>query len=123
MAKAVCRILGSIFLVIGLIVIFRNAPVDKYHNALHLVTGVIALVVGFAGSTSAARAYCLGFGAFYLVFGLLGMVMGDREAFYMWHIGPMHLNMGDHLFHVVLGPFLLMSGLPTKRAARRSELV
>jgi hypothetical protein len=77
MAKTVCKTLGVIFVTIGSIVFLRGAAEDQYHNALHFTTGVLALGFGFVGSAAAARAYCLGFGAFYLAFGLLGMVAGD----------------------------------------------
>jgi hypothetical protein len=100
---------------IGIIVVLRNAPVNKYHNALHMVTGVVALAVAFLGSRSAARTFCVGFGAFYTLFSVMGFVLGDRTMQYAWHLGPLHLNLGDHLFHLVLGSVLLAIGLFTRR--------
>ncbi|HEY4049080.1 MAG TPA: DUF4383 domain-containing protein [Acidobacteriaceae bacterium] len=114
-AKAVCQIFGVLFVLIGVVMLFRGAPVDKYHNLLHLAWGAIALCIGFAGSTSAARGFCTGSGGFYLGLGVLGMLYGNPVAKEAWHAGPMLLHTGDHIFHMVLGTALLATGLITSR--------
>jgi hypothetical protein len=111
MATAVCKILGVLFVLIGIMVVVRGAGVDGYHNGLHIVTGVIALYFGFAGSTPAAKNFCLVAGVSYLAFGLLGLLLGDPALNRMWHIGPLHLNTGDHIFHVVLGLIFTAPGV------------
>lgn len=117
MATWVCRILGAILVGIGLLVIVRGGQVDPYHNLLHVATGAIALYVGFLGPSSGARAFCLGFGAAYLAFGALGLVLGDPLLDRQWQVGPMSLDTADHVFHVMLGLVFLASGVPTRRDA------
>src|SRR5436305_1196507 len=122
MATWVCRILGAIFVGIGLIVIVRGGQVDPYHNLLHVATGAVALYFGFVGTPSGARAFCLGFGAAYLALGALGMVLGDPLMDRLWHPGPLSLNTADHVFHMVLGTVFLASGLLTRRVAVRPQV-
>jgi hypothetical protein len=109
----VCRIVGVIFVAMGLVVIVRGASVDQYHNLLHVATGLIALYFGFSGSFAGAKSFCLGSGAFYLALGALGMVLGDPSMNRMWYVGPLHLAVADHGFHLVLGTVLVASGLLT----------
>lgn len=119
MARTVCKVLGFFFVLTGLSVAVFGGQVDKYHNLLHLVTGVIALGFGFGRSLSGAKGFCLGFGVFYLVLGLLGMVLGDPTTNRLWHVGPLRLATGDHGFHIVLGAILLASGLLSKATVSR----
>ena len=120
MAKAICKVLGVAFVLIGAVVVLRGAPVDPYHNLLHVATGFVALAFGFAGSASAARGFCSGFGLFYFAFGLVGLVAGDPNLNWMLHAGPLNLDRADHLFHVALGSALLAASALTraKRGAR-----
>jgi hypothetical protein len=118
-AKMACWIFGILFVGIGLVLILRGADVDRYHNLLHVATGMVMLGVGASRSASAARACCLGFGAFYLALGGLGMVLGDPSLDRLWQAGPLSLDVGDHGFHVVLGLILLASGALTKRTMPR----
>src|SRR2546423_7950011 len=103
MARLACKVFGIVFVAIGLLVIVRGADVDPYHNLLHLATGVAALYVGFVGSSSGARAFCRGFGVFYLALGGLGLILGDPTMNRLWQAGPLSLDVGDHGFHIVLG--------------------
>jgi len=116
-----CRILGVGFIAIGLLVIVRGAAVDPYHNLLHVATGVVAAGIGFRGSRSAARNFCTAFGVGYIVLGGLGLLLGDPLMDRLWHAGPLHLNSGDHAFHLVLGGIMLGSGLLTRLPAVRSQ--
>jgi hypothetical protein len=118
MARAVCKIAGVLFVVVGLVVFWRGSAEDTYHNLLHLGTGVGALGCGFAGSASAARRFCAAFGAFYFALGVLGLITGNPAADRMWHVGPLHLTTGDHLFHIVLGSLFLVSAAPRAVPAR-----
>ncbi len=106
-AKTLCKIVGAPFVVIGLTLAVRSVSVDKYHNLLHLIWGVTALTIGFLGSRLIARSFLLGSGAFFLLLGGLGMLIGDPEMNRAWHIGGMHLQTSDHIFHIVFGPALL----------------
>ena len=119
MAKTVCKILGVVFLLVGVAGFAKadllGAHLNPVHNLVHIISGVIALYFGFAGSLSGARGFCLVFGIVYLALGLLGMVMGaapDR----MWNVGPLMLGTTDHGIHLLLGALFLAGGLFTKRA-------
>ena len=118
MAKTVCKILGVVFLLVGVLGFVTpnllGAHLTTPHNVVHLVSGAIALYLGFAGSLSAARAFCLVFGVLYLGLGILGMAVGtapDRT----WIVGPLHFGQADHGIHVLLGVVFLAGGLFTKK--------
>ena len=119
MAKTVCKILGVVFLIVGVagfvVPNLLGAHLTPAHNLVHLLSGAIALYLGFAGSLSGARAFCLIFGIVYLALGLLGFVLGtppDR----MWNVlGILHLGTVDHGIHLLLGAVFLAGGLFTKK--------
>ncbi|WP_326949199.1 DUF4383 domain-containing protein [Amycolatopsis sp. NBC_01307] len=113
-ARWACRILGVLFVATGPIVVFSADTPSRWHTLLHFVTGLVALYAGFRGG---AKVFCLVFGGGYLVFGALGLVLGDPAADRMWHVGPLHLMTGDHLFHVVLGAVVLAAGVVTRGRA------
>jgi hypothetical protein len=119
MAKTVCKILGVVFLLVGVLGFAKpdllGAHLLPAHNVVHLVSGAIALYFGFAGTLSAAKAFCLVFGVVYLALGILGMALGtggDR----MWMLGPLHLGQADHGVHILFGVILLAGGLFTKKS-------
>ena len=58
------------------------------------------------------------FGVFYLSLGVLGVIVGNAAVDRMWHVGPLHLTTGDHLFHIVLGSIFLVSAAPRTVLAR-----
>jgi hypothetical protein len=111
LATITCRALGILFVAIGLATFVFGEQTDRYHNVMHFVTGLIALVAGFAGSRSAARIFCLAFGVGYLALGSLGFVAGRPESEYLWDLRVMHLDAGDHVFHLVLGSIVLLGGI------------
>jgi Domain of unknown function (DUF4383) len=118
MAKTVCKILGVVFLLVGLIGFasptLLNAHLTPVHNVVHIVSGALALYLGFAGSLSAAKTFSLVFGVVYLALGILGMALGTGED-RMWVVGPLHLGQADHGIHVLLGVIFLAGGLFTKK--------
>lgn len=118
MAKTVCKILGVVFLLVGVAGFVAprllGAHLNPAHNLVHIISGVIALYLGFAGSLSGARGFCLIFGVLYLALGLVGLVIGtppDR----MWMVGPLEWGTVDHGIHLLLGAIFLAGGLFTKR--------
>ncbi len=120
MAKTVCKILGVVFLLVGVAGFaapnLLGAHLTPPHNVVHIVSGVVALYFGFAGSLSGAKGLCLIFGLVYLVLGLLGMVRGDAANSRMLTVGPLMLGMADHGIHLLLGAVFLAGGLFTKKA-------
>jgi len=118
MAKTVCKILGVVFLLVGVVGFasptLLGAHLTPPHNVVHILSGVVALYFGFAGSLSGAKAFCLVFGVVYLALGVLGLALGhppDRT----WMVGPLHLGTADHGIHCLLGIVFLAGGLFTKK--------
>jgi hypothetical protein len=118
MAKTICKILGVVFLLVGVAGFaaptLLGAHLTPVHNVVHIVSGVIALYFGFAGTLSAAKAFCLILGVVYMALGILGLALGsppDR----MWMVGPLHFGTSDHAIHVLLGVLFLAGGFFTKK--------
>ena len=118
MAKTVCKVLGAVFVLVGIVGFLSprllGAHLTPAHNIVHIVSGILALYFGFAGSLSAAKAFSLIFGVVYLALGILGMALGV-EAERMWNVGPLHLGQADHGIHLLLGVVFLAGGLFTKK--------
>jgi hypothetical protein len=117
MAKTVCKVLGVVFLLVGAAGFaaptLLGAHFTPAHNAVHILSGVIALYFGFAGSLSGAKAFSLVFGVVYLALGILGMAMGTG-AEHIWNVGPLMFGQVDHGIHILLGVVFLAGGLFTK---------
>jgi hypothetical protein len=114
MAKLVSKILGVLYVVAGVAGLVLGGDANRYHNLLHLVSGLVALYFGFAASLSAAKRFCLAFGGAYLALGMLGFALGNPAMDRMWDLGLMSLGMGDHVHHMVLGTIVLAGGIFTK---------
>ena len=118
MAKTFCKVLGVVFLLVGVAGFaaprLLDAHLNPAHNVVHIVSGVLALYFGFAGTLSAAKAFSLIFGIVYLGLGMLGLAFGappDRT----WMVGPQHFGTADHSIHLLLGAAFLAGGLFTKK--------
>ena len=118
MAKTVCKILGVVFLLVGVVGFaaprLLGAHLSPAHNVVHIVSGIIALYFGLAGTLSGAKIFSLVFGVVYLALGILGMALGTG-AERMWMVGPLDLGQSDHGIHILLGVVFLAGGLFTKR--------
>jgi hypothetical protein len=118
MAKTVCKILGVVFILVGVAGFaaptLLGAHLNPAHNAVHLVSGAIALYFGFAGSPSAARGFCLLFGLVYLLLGICGWFLGtgaDRMLDLPSAASPvLMLGKMDHIIHILLGVIFLAGG-------------
>lgn len=116
MAKTVAKIMGLVLLLVGILGFTHVldslgahvGPGYTAHNLVHLVSGVLALYFGFAGSLSAAKGFCTIFGLVYLLLGIAGLGMGDLT------LGPLVLGKADHGIHLVVGAIFLGGGLFTK---------
>ena len=120
MAKTVCKLLGVVFLLVGVLgftTVLRplGAHLSPAHNVVHIVSGVIALYFGFAGSLAGAKGFALVFGVVYLGLGILGMALGSTTE-HLLHIGPLELGQVDHGIHILFGVLFLGGGLFTKTA-------
>ena len=77
---------------------------DWTHNIVHVVLAGIALTMGFttvAQASSKMIALVIG-----VVYGLLGVV-----GFFMADIGPIHLELGENIVHLVLGAWGIVAGV------------
>jgi hypothetical protein len=118
MAKTVCKLLGVVFVIVGIAGFVAptllGAHLTMNHNVVHLVSGAIALYFGFAGSAGGARGFCLLFGIVYLLLGVCGWFLGTG-AEHMFNIpnatSPLlMLGKMDHIIHVLLGVVFLAGG-------------
>ena len=120
MAKTLAKILGLVLLLVGVLGFTHvldplHATLTPAHNAVHLVTGIIALYFGFAASMSAARGFCLVFGAVYLLLGVCGYLLGDASHMHALNLRLLILHDMDHIIHIAVGALFLIGGLMTRR--------
>jgi hypothetical protein len=117
MAQTLCKVAGVIFLIAGLagfaMPTLLGFHLTAIHNVIHILTGALALYFGFAASYSAARSFCLIFGAVYLLLGILGFVAPGLVASVIGHPGPVTGGdlAPDNLFHAVVGLVFLGVGM------------
>ena len=114
MAKTVAKIMGVILLLVGVLGFTHlldslGAHLSPVHNLVHIISGVISLYFGLAGSGGGAKSFCTIFGLVYLLLGLVGMVKGDLT------LGPLMLGKVDHGIHLIVGAAYLAGGLLTKK--------
>jgi hypothetical protein len=119
MAKTVCKLLGVVLLLVGIAGFLHlldslGAHLTPAHNVVHILSGVIALYFGFAGSRGAARGFCLLFGLVYLLLGVCGWFLGTgpEHMFNIPNASSPLLMLGkmDHIIHVLLGVVFLAGG-------------
>ena len=113
MAKTIAKLLGIVLLIVGILGFTHvldslGAHLSPAHNAVHIVSGILSLYFGFAGSLSAAKSFCTIFGLVYLLLGIVGLALGEL------HIGPLMLGKVDHGIHLIVGALFLAGGLFTK---------
>jgi hypothetical protein len=123
MPKTLCKIIGVALALVGVAGFamphLLGMHLTPIHNVVHLLTGAIALYLGFAGSYDAARTFTLVFGAVYLLLGILGFVAPGVVAAVIGH-PPVSAGelMPDNAVHVLLGAVLLIAALTSPRVAR-----
>ncbi|MCW2923060.1 MAG: hypothetical protein JWM98_464 [Thermoleophilia bacterium] len=104
------RIFGVVLTLVGILGLIVNTSQDSVepllgfdvnltHNFVHLATGVLGLIAGFA-VLSFARPYALILGVVYTALGIWGLVHGDGfDPF-----GIMgSINMADNFLHLAIG--------------------
>lgn len=128
MAKTIATILGVGFLLVGILGFVAPGAVGMHlspaHNVVHLVTGAVSLFLGLKGSLSAAKTFCIVFGAVYLLLGVAGFVAGGegepgvpgpQDARLLKVLpGVLEFGTSDHAVHILLGAIFLIGGLMTK---------
>ena len=136
MAKTICKLLGVVFLIVGVAGFVAPSLLGSHlsmaHNLVHIISGILALYFGFAASLSAARGFALAFGAVYLLLGIVGFILGKpgasnipnmtHEDGRLWQVIPGTLELGtaDHAIHILLGIVFLAGALMTKASIARA---
>lgn len=79
------------------------------HNVIHIVLAAIALGMGYGGaSISAQKNTAIVIGIVYLALGVAGLISNE-----LWGLGTainLHLELGEDLFHILLGSWGLYAG-------------
>jgi uncharacterized protein YjeT (DUF2065 family) len=132
MAKTISTILGVAFILVGLLGFIAphmlGAHLSTTHNIIHLVSGAAALYFGLSGTLSQAKAFCLAFGAVYLLLGLVGFIAGAPGISTLHGMagmsaddkllkiipGAFEVGTADHTIHIILGLVFLVGGLMTR---------
>jgi hypothetical protein len=130
MVKTACTLLGLGFLAVGalgfLVPDLLGAHLGPAHNAVHLLSGALALGFGVKGTREAARGFALAFGTLYFLLGVAGFVLGAPGSSTVAHAahddrllrvlpGTLELGTVDHAIHVVLGLAFVVAALATVR--------
>jgi hypothetical protein len=125
MAQSTCKVLGVAFLIGGLVGFvqphFLGFHLTMIHNVIHLATAAVALYLGFAGTLTAARTFCLTFGAVYALLGVLGFLAPGLVATVIGHSDAITSGelMPDNLFHIVAGGAFVVAGMKVSPVAAR----
>lgn len=141
MAKTICKILGVVFILVGILGFLAPGLMGMHlslaHNLVHIISGALALYFGFAGTLSAARLFCIVFGVVYGLLGIAGFLFGGSGSHTAAGVPPAHHGGGDssllavlpgslelasmdHIVHILLGLVFLIGGFLTKDDVRRA---
>jgi hypothetical protein len=131
MAKTICKILGVVFILVGIIGFLAPGLLGMHlnlaHNLVHLISGALALYFGFAGTLSAARLFCIVFGVVYGLLGLVGFLLGSTgthtvdvpahgtdSSLFAALPRTLELASMDHIVHLLLAVIFIIGGFLTK---------
>jgi len=141
MAKTICKILGVVFILVGIIGFLAPGLMGMHlslvHNLVHIVSGALALYFGFAGTLSGARSFCIAFGIVYGLLGLAGFLFGSSAAHGVGGVpathhsgtdssllavlpGSFEVAAMDHIVHLLLAVLFLIGGFLTKADVRNA---
>ena len=141
MAKTICKILGVVFILVGIIGFLAPGLMGMHlslaHNLVHIISGALALYFGFAGTLSGARGFCIAFGVVYGLLGIAGFLLGGSAAHgvaavpathhgatdsSLWRVLPNTLELAsmDHIVHLLLALLFLIGGFLTKADVRNA---
>lgn len=122
MTKTTLKVLGIVFLLIGVIGFFMSPilglfPVNTLHNVIHIVSGLLCVYFGWMGSDSGAATFTKVFGVVYIIVALLGFFVPSMM---------MLLNMDmwmDNILHTVLGLIFLGVGMMKPKSASGNPMM
>jgi hypothetical protein len=128
MARTICCTLGAGFILAGVAGFVEpdllGMHLTPVHNVIHLVSGVLSLYFGFAGSTEAARVFSLVFGSVYAGLGILGFVAPSLVESLLHaesSAGTEDRLVADNIVHIIIGSLFLVGGLVRRAPAREAE--
>ena len=114
MTKTLALLFGAVFVLVGILgFIPAVAPnehllgifhVNAAHNAVHLLSGVVAIICCLASERAAILFFRI-FGVVYGLVAVLGLVGGDRPI-----LGIISNNMADVWLHIAIAAVSLMIG-------------
>ena len=118
--KTAAILWGVFFLIIGFFgmvpgispngMLFGMFRIAGVYNALHLMTGIIALLVAFSGSGHASRVYFETVGIIYFLLTILGFIAGDGNL-----LGVVAHNRADIWLNAVIAIVALYLGFIWRR--------
>lgn len=124
MAKKYLAVLGSFFLLIGVLgffdvfktgdKLFNVFAVDTPHNIIHIVTGLLAAFAMSRGE-AVSRMFTQLVGVVYGVVTILGFVVGDGQVF-----GFIVVNQPDNVLHLVIAVTALYVGFGEEGTSRKT---
>jgi hypothetical protein len=124
MAKTMAVLFGVVFLVIGILgfvpavtkdeMLLGIFHVNTAHNAVHLLSGVVALICGMMG-VGASRMY---FRIFGLVYGAVAVMGFMNPGEHSMLLGVISNNMAVTWLHVVIAAVSLLIGFMPASAER-----
>ncbi|MEK7187007.1 MAG: DUF4383 domain-containing protein [Patescibacteria group bacterium] len=122
------KVLGWIFLVLGLLGFFSNPIIgasagtwfhaDFNHNLVHLLTGLILLWVAYKASAKTASTLKT-FGWIYLILAILGWILVSGTGTLL---GLVEVNGGANWLHLILAVVLLWAGSKGSKASAASSM-
>jgi hypothetical protein len=104
------RVFGVVLTIVGILGLLVTTDQDSVdqllgfdvnltHNLVHLATGVLGLIAGFAALVW-ARTYAIVLGVVYAALGVWGLIAGDGfDPFGVFG----NINPADHVLHLVIG--------------------
>lgn len=85
-------VLGFVGTLITQSMLFGYFHIDIFHNAVHIISGLVGIAAAFVGGRSAAR-YILGVSLLYSVLTILGFILGGNI------LGLSFFNQNDNFLH------------------------
>jgi hypothetical protein len=126
MAKKSVKVLGWIFIVIGILGFIPGITsadgkliglfeVDSVHNIVHLISGILALIFAAKGE-SAAKGFAKVFGVIYGLVTIIGFMPSGNV------LGLFMVNGADNVLHLVLALIFLYVGFAQARGMSASSV-
>jgi hypothetical protein len=121
MTKTLALVFGAVFVLVGILGFIPAVAPDEHllgifhvnaaHNAVHLLTGIIAIMCGLASEHAAILFFRI-FGVVYALVAALGLVAGDQPI-----LGIISNNMADVWLHIGIAAVSLLIGFGARRRA------